>query len=49
MTEKQKISYFNEMLIRNVDRREEIKNHNKILLEKLLILGKKYKQLKKSG
>jgi len=35
------------MVITNIDRSEEVKNQNRVLLEKLLILAKKYKSLKK--
>ena len=35
------------MIVKNIDKREEINKKNKILLEKLIILGKKYKVLKK--
>ena len=35
------------MVIKNIDKREEVKKKNKILLEKLIILGKKFKKNKK--
>lgn len=35
------------MVIKNIDKREEMRKKNKILLEKLIILGKKYRNLKK--
>lgn len=35
------------MIVKNIDKREEINKKNKILLEKLIILWKKYKVLKK--
>ena len=38
--------YFNEIVIKNIDKREVAKKKNKILLEKLLILGKKFEKLK---
>jgi len=36
-----------DMVTQNLEKTDEIKFQNKTLLEKLLILGKKYKQLKK--
>jgi hypothetical protein len=40
------IKYFNDMTIKNIDRREEIKKNSKILLDRLIILGKEYKKYK---
>ena len=42
MPEKDIIKYFNDMAIKNTDKREEMKRHNKQLLENLIILGKEY-------
>ena len=47
ISEKELIRYFNDMTIKNIDSREEIKRKNKILLERLINLGKEYKKLKK--
>ena len=41
------IRYFNDMTIKNIDSREEIRRKNKILLERLITIGKEYKKLKK--
>ncbi len=40
------IKYFNDMTIKNIDRREDIKKNSKSLLEKLIKLGKEYKKFK---
>jgi hypothetical protein len=34
------------MVVKNIDKREELKTKNKILLEKLISLGRKYKDMK---
>jgi len=38
--------YFNDMIIKNIDKREEIKRNNEKLLEILILLGKEYKNIK---
>jgi hypothetical protein len=40
------IKYFNDMTIKNIDRKEELKKNNKILLERLINLGKEYRKYK---
>ena len=47
VSEKDLYKYFNDMVVKNIDKREELKKKNKILLEKLIVLGKKYKNIKK--
>ncbi len=46
MPEKEILKYFNDMIIKNIDKREEFKNQNKVLLENLIILGKEYNRKK---
>ncbi len=42
----QLIKIFNDMTIKNIDRREEINKNIKVLLERLIILGKEYRKYK---
>ena len=45
-SEKELFMIFNDIAIRNIDKKEEIKKNNKILLEKYLASCKDYKNLK---
>jgi hypothetical protein len=44
--EKELLVIFNDMCVKNIDRKEEIKKHNKSLLERLLVISREYKNLK---
>jgi hypothetical protein len=45
-SEKELLSIFNDIVIRNVDKKEEIKKNNKLLLEKFILMGREYKNNK---
>jgi hypothetical protein len=40
---------FNDMVIKNMDKKDLLKKNNKMLLENLITLGKEYKQLQLKG
>lgn len=48
MSEKEILKYFNDMVIKNIDKSEEIRIQNKMLLENLINLGKEYQKIKYS-
>jgi hypothetical protein len=40
--------WFNDIIVKNMDKKDQLKMNNKMLLENLINLGKEYKQLKGS-
>lgn len=49
MPEKDILKYFNDMVIKNIDKKDEIKKQNKKLLENLIFLAKEYKNMKNNN